>query len=128
MLLVEDQDSVREFTFTLLEGFGYRVLQASNGPDAIAIAEQHPGTVHLLITDIVLPVMDGRVLAEKLKSVHPEIKILYISGYSHEKLGHDKTADDLSLLQKPFTAEALATRVRRILSGDDRQRRAAPEK
>jgi CheY-like chemotaxis protein len=119
---VEDQDAVRQFTSILLEGFGYQVLQASNGPDAIALAEGHPATIHLLITDIVLPVMDGRVLAERMRAVHPETKVLYISGYSEETIGRGKSLDeDFALLQKPFTSEMLGTRVRGILNGGDQQ-------
>ena len=126
VLLVEDQDAVREFTATLLEGFGYQVLQASNGPEAIALAELHAATIHLLITDIVLPVMDGRVVAERLRTVHRETKVLYISGYSEEKIGRSEHLDEsLALLQKPFTPEALGTRVRAILNEADRQRKAS---
>jgi two-component system, cell cycle sensor histidine kinase and response regulator CckA len=125
LLLVEDQDAVREFTATLLEAFGYRVLQAATGPDAIALAERHPEAIHLLVTDIILPVMDGRVLAEKLRAVHPETKVLYISGYSEERIGRAGVLDpDSELLQKPFTPEALAARIRKILR-DDQQRKVS---
>jgi two-component system cell cycle sensor histidine kinase/response regulator CckA len=125
VLLVEDQDAVREFTTTLLEEFGYRVLEASNGPDAIALAQQHHATIHLLITDIILPVMDGRVLAERLRAIHPETKVLYISGYSEERIGRNKTLEgDVALLQKPFTSDALGARVRGILNGGDQKRSA----
>jgi len=126
VLLVEDQDAVREFTTTLLEGFGYQVLQASNGPDAIALAQRHTAIIHLLITDIILPVMDGRVLADRLRAVHPETKVLYISGYSEEKIGLTKSSDeDLVLLQKPFSSEMLGARVRGILNSGDQHRRTA---
>jgi len=124
LLLVEDQDAVREFTATMLETFGYRVLRASNGPEAITTAEKHPGAIDLLVTDIILPVMDGRVLAEKLRGIHPEAKVLYISGYSDERIGRGGAFDsDFELLQKPFTPEALGERVRKILN-EDQQRRA----
>ena len=125
LLLVEDQDAVREFTATLLEGFGYQVLQASNGPEAIALAELHAAAIDLLITDIVLPVMDGRVLAERLRAVHPETRVLYISGYSEERIGQSQELDGrLPLLQKPFTPEALGARVREILNETDQQQEA----
>ena len=115
VLLVEDQDAVRKFASTILKEFGYRVLEASNGPDAIAMAERHTAAIHLLIADIVLPMMDGRELAEKLKKIHPETKVLYISGYSQERIGSRSAVDELPLLRKPFTPEALGASVRRVL-------------
>jgi CheY-like chemotaxis protein len=118
VLLVEDQDGVRQFVRVTLEGLGYRVLQASNGPDAMALAERYPAVIHLLITDIILPVMDGRVLADKLLAARPGTRVLYISGYSEETIGRSWALEsDLAFLPKPFTSEALGTRVRQILSG-----------
>jgi PAS domain S-box-containing protein len=128
VLLVEDQDSVREFCRVVLESFGYHVLQASNGRDAIALAEQHPAAIDLLVTDVILPIMDGRVLVEKLRAVHPETKVLYMSGYSEETIERGRPlGSDLALLPKPFTAEALGTRVREILNGSARPPAASSE-
>ena len=122
VLVVEDQDAVRQLACTILESYGYRVLQASNGPDAIALAERYPGTIHLLLTDIILPLMDGRVLADKLAAIRPEIKVLYISGYSEETIARSTAPDrDLAYLAKPFTSETLATRVRDILTDEERR-------
>jgi len=127
VLVVEDQQAVRQFACTILESYGYRVLQAANGPDAIAVAEQHSGMIHLLITDIILPLMDGRVLADKLKAVRPGTKVLYISGYSEERIGYGSELEgDLAYLSKPFTSRLLAERVREVL-GDSRRRSAFPE-
>jgi CheY-like chemotaxis protein len=126
VLVVEDQDAVRQLACIILESYGYRVLQASNGPDAIALAERYPDIIHLLMTDIILPVMDGRVLAAKLRAVRPETKVLYVSGYSEERIGNSKTTEgDLAYLSKPFTSEGLARRVREILAGGGAQRQAA---
>jgi PAS domain S-box-containing protein len=117
VLLVEDQDAVRQLARTILESYGYCVLQASNGPEAIALAEQHPAPIHMLLTDIILPRMDGRTLADKLRAVRPETRVLYISGYSEEKIGANRAPDsDLAYLPKPFTSEALAAKVREILA------------
>jgi CheY-like chemotaxis protein len=116
VLVVEDQDSVRQLAVKILENYGYHVLHASNGPDAIRLADGYPAKIHLLLTDIIMPVMDGRVLAIKIKATRPEIKVLYVSGYSEEKIGHSMAPDaDLTHLAKPFTPVALAAKVRQIL-------------
>jgi CheY-like chemotaxis protein len=126
VLVVEDQDAVRQLACIILESYGYRVLQASNGPDAIALAEGFPSIIHLLMTDIVLPVMDGRVLAGKLQVVRPETKVLYVSGYSEERIGASKAMEaDVAYLSKPFSSEVLARRVRDVLTGGAAHRRAA---
>ena len=117
VIVVEDQEAVRELATTVLRRYGYRVLEASNGPDAIALSERYPNIIHLLVTDIIMPLMDGRVLAEKLKGVRPEMKVLYVSGYSEEKLGRSRAMDpDLAYLPKPFTPELLGAKVREILA------------
>jgi CheY-like chemotaxis protein len=117
VLVVEDQDAVRQFACTILESYGYRVLQSANGPEALLLAAEYSAVIHLLVTDIILPLMDGRVLAEKLKAVRPEMKVLYISGYSEERIGHgNKIEGDLAYLSKPFTARVLAERVRKVLA------------
>jgi PAS domain S-box-containing protein len=117
VLVVEDQDAVRQFASTILESQGYHVLQASSGPEAIALAERYPKTIHLLLTDVILPLMDGRVLAEKLRAARPEITTLYMSGYTNEKIGHSDVLDrNLAYLAKPFTPHALAAKVRETLA------------
>jgi PAS domain S-box-containing protein len=117
VLVVEDQDAVRRLASTILEGQGYRVFQASSGPDAIALAERYPKTIHLLLTDVVLPLMDGRVLADKLRAVRPEIAVLYMSGYTNEKIAQSGVLDcNSGYLPKPFTPDALAAKVRETLA------------
>jgi PAS domain S-box-containing protein len=117
VLVVEDQDAVRQFASTILEGQGYHVLQASRGPDAIALSERYPKTIHLLLTDVILPLMDGPVLADKLRAARPEIAVLYMSGYTDERIGHSGVLDrNSAYLPKPFTREALAAKVRETLA------------
>jgi PAS domain S-box-containing protein len=117
VLVVEDQDAVRQFACTILESYGYRVLQSANGPEALALAAEYSAVIHLLVTDIILPLMDGRVLAEKLKAVRPDMKVLYMSGYSEERIGHSRESEgDLAYLSKPFTSKVLAERVRNVLA------------
>ena len=100
--MVEDQDAVRQLASTILESYGYRVLQASNGPDAIALAKRYPDAIHLLLTDMVLPLMNGRVLADKLRAARPGIRVLYISGYTEDKIGVSGAREgDLAYLRSP---------------------------
>jgi CheY-like chemotaxis protein len=117
VLVVEDQDAVRQLVGSVLEGYGYRVLQVSNGPEAIALAEQHPEPIHLLLTDLVMPLMNGRALADQLMASRPEIRVLYMSGYTEETICHQGVLDSgLTYLEKPFTPEALAKKVREALA------------
>jgi PAS domain S-box-containing protein len=117
VLVVEDQDAVRQYIRTVLEHCGHRVLHAANGPDALALAEQFPDTIHLLVTDVVLPLMNGSELAEKLKLSRPQMKVLFTSGYSEETIGaRGIISSDLAYLPKPFTPEALLVKVREALA------------
>jgi CheY-like chemotaxis protein len=117
VLVVEDQNAVRQFAGAVLESYGYRVLQVSSGPDAVALVQQHPGPIHLLLTDLVMPLMDGRELAEQLAAFRPGIKVLYMSGYSEETISHHGVLESgLNYLPKPFTPEALAKKVREALT------------
>jgi PAS domain S-box-containing protein len=126
VLLVEDQEAVRRLTATILESYGYRVLQASNGPDAIALAERYPETIHLLLSDIILPLMDGCALADHLRAVRPEIGVLYISGYTEDRIGASRgPGREFACLPKPFTSEALAGKIREILAAGGAQSRTA---
>ena len=117
VLVVEDQDSVRGYIDLVLQDCGYHVLQAANGPDALALAERFPGTIHLLLTDIVLPLMSGRELAERLKRSRPEMKVLFASGYAENAIGYDGVlTSDIAYLPKPFGPEELTRKVRKTLS------------
>ena len=116
ILVVEDQAAVRELAGSILEGYGYRVLQAADGPEALALAEHYPGFIHLLLTDVVMPAMNGRQLAETVAAARPETKVLYTSGYTDEVIGsHGVLFSGLAYLSKPFTPITLAAKVREIL-------------
>jgi PAS domain S-box-containing protein len=116
LLLVEDEVKVREPTRALLERLGYRVLAAGSGAEALATAAAHPGPIDLVVTDVVMPAMNGAELSSRLRAARPATPVLFISGYDDRILarhGFDETT--VELLPKPFTAEALASRVRALL-------------
>jgi len=116
ILLVEDEDGVRSFTRAVLEGYGYRVLEASSGEEAIAIGRGPVGEIHLLLSDIVLTGMNGKKVAEQLGRLLPDLKVLFISGYSADVVSDRGILDhDTVLLQKPFSPELLATKIREVL-------------
>jgi CheY-like chemotaxis protein len=106
VLLVEDEEALREFTATVLTQSGYTVLTAERPDKAIEIASQHQGSIHLLLTDVIMPGMNGRALAGKLVDIRPEMKVVYMSGYTG--FTHPGLVDsNVILLPKPFTREAL---------------------
>jgi signal transduction histidine kinase len=116
ILLVEDDPSVRDLVRDELRKLGYRVLEAKNGVEACLLATQQPGTLDLLLTDVVMPGMGGRELAQHLSVIKPDLKILFMSGYIDDiglHAGHEEGFS--SFLQKPFTPEALARAVRDLL-------------
>jgi len=115
VLLVEDEDAVRALSREVLRRHGYVVLEAAHGLDAVRVAERHPDDIHLMVTDVVMPHMSGRALAQRLASVRPKMKTLFMSGYSDHALLPDDLAPGAPFLQKPFTPEVFARRVRRIL-------------
>ncbi len=118
ILLVEDQDAVRSYTTAALKKYGYRVVEASDGEEALAIAQQYPGRIHLLLTDVVLPGMNGKELSDRLKASHPDMKVLFVSGYTAEVIAHRGVLDhDLSFLHKPYSPPDLAAKVRELLGG-----------
>jgi PAS domain S-box-containing protein len=118
ILLVEDQDDVRRLAKTVLEECGYRVLASSSGPKALALVESHPGPIHLLLTDVVLPGMNGRELAERLTAARPGIRVLFTSGYTHEAAALRTVLDrGLAFLPKPYAPHAMAAKVREVIDG-----------
>jgi PAS domain S-box-containing protein len=118
VLVVEDNADVRSFTRMALESHGYTVLEADGGPAALAAARGHAGPLHLLVTDVVMPEMSGRELAEKLHEALPRLEVLYVSGFMGEALLHYGVGTGgVAFLQKPFTSVALARRVRDLLDG-----------
>jgi CheY-like chemotaxis protein len=116
ILLVEDEDAVRSIIRLVLRQAGYTILEASRGTEAVRLAEQHSGPVHLLITDVVMPEMGGRQLVEHLARLRPNLKVLYLSGYTDDAVvRHGILQADVAFLQKPFTMAALTNKVRHVL-------------
>ena len=117
VLLVEDADAVREAACRVLRRQGYTALEAANGHEALSVARNHEGEdIHLLLTDVVMPLMGGRELARELKKTHPETNVLYISGYTEDDLQRRGVFEPgAAFMAKPFTSTALALRVREVL-------------
>jgi two-component system sensor histidine kinase EvgS len=119
VLVVEDEPSVLKLARKVLEQTGYTVLTADSPDLALALARDHAGTIHLLVTDVVMPGMDGRDLAHRIASGHPEIKILFMSGYTANVIAHRGVLDrGVNFIQKPFSKQELAVRVRRVLDAE----------
>jgi signal transduction histidine kinase/ActR/RegA family two-component response regulator len=119
ILLVEDEDAVRRLTREVLGRQGYRVLDAGNGAEALAMWRATAEPVHLLVTDLIMPEMNGRDLVSELSLKHPALKVLYISGYTDRAIVLNGTlAPNAAFLQKPFTPEALTRAVRQVLDGE----------
>ena len=116
ILLVEDEAVVRDLVRQILQGIGYTVLEAASGEEALRRCRQHHGRLHLLLADIVLSGISGPEVAKHLAPSHPEMQILYMSGYAQDTLARYGALEGHSLyLQKPFTAEGLASMVRELL-------------
>src|SRR5216683_279433 len=116
ILLVEDEENLRQLTRQSLENQGYRVIDAADGAAAIRLSQAHKGPIHLLLTDVIMPGMNGRELANQVSPSRPEMKVLYMSGYTENHIGHNGTLDQgIILLQKPFTLPALQAKVREVL-------------
>jgi PAS domain S-box-containing protein len=120
ILVVEDEGGVRMLIRAILEVNGYRVLEAARGREALDILAQNPSAVALMITDVVMPEMSGRELAERARTAAPDMKVLFISGYTDEAIvQHGVLRPGIPFLQKPFTHEALAQKIRSLLDGAD---------
>ncbi|MDR3555363.1 MAG: PAS domain S-box protein [Syntrophobacteraceae bacterium] len=116
VLLVEDEEAVRNLGERILEKLGYTVLSASTPGTAISLVKEHPGDILLLITDVIMPVLNGRELAEQLTAIKPGLKCLFMSGYPADVVAHSGVLDEgLHFIQKPFSIRALAEKVRDIL-------------
>ncbi len=116
ILLVEDDEAILDLGKMILDNLGYTVLAARTPVDAINLVEEHPEDIHLLITDVVMPEMHGRELAEKLSAIRPDLKCLYMSGYTSDVIAHRGILDEgLNFIQKPFGRDDLAARVRQVL-------------
>jgi signal transduction histidine kinase len=116
VLVVEDEDIVRELVCEVLEDQGYNVICARDGVEALNMAGEFDGTIHLLVTDVIMPHMNGHELAGKLSSLRPDMKVLYVSGYSDNDIGDHGLLDPrFELLQKPFTPQTLARKIRDVI-------------
>lgn len=116
ILLAEDESALRSITRRILERQGYTVLEAEDGGTALRTASEHEGTIHLLISDVVMPRMSGRQLAEQLTNIRPGIKVLYLSGYTDDAvIRHGVLQAETAFLQKPYTLVGLAEKVRTVL-------------
>jgi CheY-like chemotaxis protein len=116
ILLVEDALRVRAVVREILEMNGYHVLEARHGAEAIEISERHRGPIHLMVTDVVMPHMSGGELAQRLQPVRPDMRVLYMSGYTDDAIvRHGVLGAGMAFLSKPFTPDALALKVREVL-------------
>ena len=116
VLLVEDSEEIRNLVREILERNGYNVLEASQGSDAILVCSGHEGAIHLILTDVVMPGMSGRELCTRLTPLYPGVKVIYMSGYTDDVIGHHGVLDPGTVyFQKPFTPNALERKVREVL-------------
>ena len=119
VLLAEDEDIVRKLCIGILEGLGYKVLPAGNGDEAITLALGYGERIDLLLTDVVMPGMNGRELASRLARIHPETRVLFTSGYTDNAIVHHGVLDEgVSFINKPYSPVALARKVREVLGGE----------
>ena len=116
ILLVDDERMVRELVGKILRMHGYMVLEANCGADALRLCQQHAGPIHLLLTDVLMPEMNGRKLAERVIALRPQTQVLYMSGYPDDDFrAHFSPTTGMAFIQKPFTPNALARKVREVL-------------
>ena len=116
ILLVEDEETLRNLAVGILKGYGYNVLSAENGEEALRGLHNLPVIPDLLVSDVVMPKMSGRELSDRIKAIHPGTRVLYMSGYTDNAIVHHGVLDPgVSFLQKPFTPKGLARKVREVL-------------
>jgi two-component system cell cycle sensor histidine kinase/response regulator CckA len=119
VLLVEDEEGVRKLAAEFLMKHGYSVLQAIHEGDALQVCKRYQGPIHLMLTDVVMPGMSGRELADRLKPSYPEMKVIYMSGYTDDTIvHHGLLMEEINYVQKPFSMEALAKKVLEALGKD----------
>ncbi len=116
ILVVEDELSVRTLAARILERFGYNVLEAEEPEAALMLIQKHAEKVHLLVSDVVMPKMDGKTLYTQLREFYPELKVLYMSGYTNEIIAHQGVLEpDIDFIQKPFSMRDFSRKVRKVL-------------
>ncbi len=115
ILVVEDAEAIRKLVCAMLAHDGYRCLEASDGSEALSLVEQST-EIHLVLTDVVMPYMGGPELARRLADIRPDVRIIFMSGYSEDPLVHVVEKHSATFLAKPFTAAALSEKVRRALA------------
>jgi DNA-binding NtrC family response regulator len=116
ILLAEDDQQVRALAAAVLERYGYRVLAAGSGREALSALEAREGPIHLLLTDVIMPDMNGKELFNKVSQIHPNIRVLYMSGYTDNVIAHHGVIDPgVNFIEKPFTVKALSAKVREAL-------------
>jgi CheY-like chemotaxis protein len=121
LLVVEDEPAVRHLAASVLEAQGYNVVRANNGQDALRVVREHKGSpIRLVVTDVIMPLMGGKVMAEWLKTTYPDLKILFTSGYTDEAIAqHGVLEPGVAFLPKPYTPAVLARKVRELLDKSD---------
>ncbi len=120
VLIVEDDDRLQKFAQNVLQRHGYRVLIAENGEDALKVCKEHEGLIQLMITDVVMPKMGGKEVAERLQPLYPQMKVVYMSGYTDNAIVHHGVlTPGLNFLEKPFTPEDLTRKVREVLDAEN---------
>jgi two-component system cell cycle sensor histidine kinase/response regulator CckA len=118
ILLVEDEDAVRSFAARALRMRGYHVMEANGGEPGLEIVRKHPGAIDLLVTDVVMPGMDGPTLVRAARRLRPDMRILFMSGYAEDAFRRNaERAEELHFLPKPFGIKQLAAKVKEVLSG-----------
>jgi two-component system, cell cycle sensor histidine kinase and response regulator CckA len=128
ILVVEDEDGVRELMWKILTDHGHTVLEARHGLDALTVAAGHPHPIQLLLSDVVMPEMGAGELAEQLRAQRPEIKLLFVSGYTNDEVvRRGVRRKDVAFMQKPFTPEELMRKVREVLDGNQEPETGDPE-
>ena len=127
--MVEDELQVRNLAALVLRERGYDVFEASSGEEALHIAKEYAGRIHLLLTDVVMPQMSGKELAERIKRTRLDIKVLFASGYTDDAVLHHGVFEaDMEFIQKPFTPNALANKVHQVLNTSNQESATIPAK
>ena len=126
VLVVDDEPAVRVVTKRILQRSGYAVLEAAGGVEALDTLREHPGPIHLLLTDVIMPEMNGRDVAQRVRAQRPGIRVVYMSAYSPEAIAHDGLLDEgAAFVRKPFESGLLLQTVRRTLDTAQRTTTAA---